>query len=481
LTQQSFWTSSHPSETDPRWLNLAPAVRRLFEDALNDREEETECLTLGEYVEQAWPIVEPSTEFLPNWHIDAIAEYLEAVTEGQITRLLINMPPRYGKSLLVSVMWPTWEWVANPETRFLFASYSASLSTKHSVDRRTIIQSEWYQERWGTRFRLSGDQNVKTEFQNDCRGVMVATSIGGTATGKGGNRLVIDDPHDPQKAESEVQRESAIRFFDRTLSNRLDDKKRDAIVVVMQRLHESDLSARCLELGYTHLCLPAESEGPTVVAFPSGREVSRSDGELLWPEREGPAEIVSVKAALGSYAYAGQYQQRPAPAGGGMFKREWFPIVEASPVAVAARCRFWDMAATSDGDYTVGVKMARSKEGLFYIEDVTRGRWTPFERDKIILQTAQLDGTSVAIYVEQEPGSAGKSVTDAMIRMLVGYPVYAERPTGDKQVRATPFAAQCEAGNVRLVKNIGANHAFIDEHASFPFGKHDDQVDTRLA
>jgi predicted phage terminase large subunit-like protein len=346
------------------------------------------------------------------------------------------------------------------------------------VDRRTIIQSEWYQERWGTRFRLSGDQNVKTEFQNDCqRGVMVATSIGGTATGKGGNRLVMDDPHDPQKAESKSSANRPSGSSTAPSAIVLDDKKRDAIVVVMQRLHESDLSARCLELGYTHLCLPAESEGPTVVAFPSGREVSRSDGELLWPEREGPAEIVSVKAALGSYAYAGQYQQRPAPAGGGMFKREWFPIVEASPVAVAARCRFWDMAATSDGDYTVGVKMARSKEGLFYIEDVTRGRWTPFERDKIILQTAQLDGTSVAIYVEQEPGSAGKSVTDAMIRMLVGYPVYAERPTGDKQVRATPFAAQCEAGNVRLVKNVSQNFAFLDELASFPNAKHDDQVD----
>ena len=142
--------------------------------------------SLPEFVRAAWPVLEPGTPYLSNWHIDAVSEYLEAVTAGQITRLLVNMPPRYGKSILITILWPVWEWIRRPETRWLFASYSGSLSVKHSVDRRTVIRSDWYQERWGDRYRLADDQNAKAEFSNDRRGVMVATSIGGTATGKGG-------------------------------------------------------------------------------------------------------------------------------------------------------------------------------------------------------------------------------------------------------------------------------------------------------
>lgn len=290
--------------------------------------------SFAEFVRDAWPVLEPVTPYLGNWHIDLIAEHLEEVTAGRETRLLVNMPPRYGKSILITVLWPVWEWLTRPETRWMFASYSSSLSTKHSVDRRAVIQSDWYQERWGERFKLSTDQNVKTEFQNDRRGVMVSTSVGGSATGKGGDRIVVDDLQNPKDAESDAVRLSALNFFDRTLSNRLNDKRRGAIVVVMQRLHQADISARCLELGYTHVKIPAEALGRTVVHFPSGREVVREDGDLLWPEREGPAEIDAARSQMGSYGYAGQYLQEPAPPGGGLFKREWFAgnVVEAVPV-----------------------------------------------------------------------------------------------------------------------------------------------------
>jgi len=218
--------------------------------------------SLSTFIRQAWPIIEPKSEYLQNWHIDAISEHLQAITDGKINKLLINMPPRHGKSILVSVMWPVWEWIRNPSGRWLFASYAGSLSTKHSLDRRTILQSEWYKANWGHVFRISGDQNLKTEYQNDRRGVMVATSVGGTATGKGGSRIVVDDPHNPMEAESDVQRESAIRFFDLTLSTRLDDLKTGAIVVVMQRVHEKDLSGHLLNQGgWEHLCLPSEYDG----------------------------------------------------------------------------------------------------------------------------------------------------------------------------------------------------------------------------
>jgi predicted phage terminase large subunit-like protein len=432
--------------------------------------------SLSEFVRAAWPVLEPGTEYLPNWHIDYICEHLEAVTRGEITRLLVNMPPRYMKSLTVSVFWPCWEWTGHPETRWMFASYSKDLSTKHSVDRRQVIQSGWYQDRWGQVVRLSDDANLKTEFMNDSRGVMLATSIGGTATGKGGDRVVVDDPHNPQQAESDVERKGAVTFFDRTLSNRLDNKRTGAIVVVMQRLHEEDVSARCLELGYTHLKLPAEASGRTVVAFPSGREVVREDGELLWPAREGPAEIKQAKAAMGSYAYAGQYDQEPAPPGGGMIKSVWFEPVDAAPVD-AAGVRYWDKAGTDGGgDFTCGVLMRRRHDGIFYICDVVRGQWSAHEREKRIRATAEQDGRSVAIWVEQEPGSGGKESAANTVINLAGWNVHAEPVTGDKAVRARPFAAQAEAGNVRIVRAPWVAD-FNAECDLFPMGKHDDQVD----
>src|SRR5712691_90086 len=254
-----------------------------LQDAVLKREAER---SLYSYVRQAWSILEPDVPFLSNWHIEYVVEHLEAVTAGQITRLLINLPPRYMKSLLVSVLWPTWEWVQAPHRRWIFTSYAESLSSKHSVDRRTILQSPWYQDRWGDRVQLASDQNVKNEFLNTRRGHMIATSIAGSTTGKGGSRIVVDDPHNPTQAESDALREAALAYFSRTLSTRLDNKNDDAIVVVMQRLHERDLSAVCLELGFTHVCLPAEAEVPTRLEYPrSSRVYHRAPGDVLWPAR----------------------------------------------------------------------------------------------------------------------------------------------------------------------------------------------------
>ena len=245
--------------------------------------------SLRAFVEQAWPVLEPTTPFLPNWHIDLVCEHLEAITAGETTRLLINLPPRYMKSLLVSVFWPVWEWISSPSRRWICVSYSDALSLKLSLDRRTLVQSDWYQARWGHTVQLSSDQNVKGEFRNTRQGVMVATSVGGSATGKGGDRIIVDDLHNPHQADSDAQREAALRFFRETLSTRLDTPKTGAVVVVMQRLHEADLSARCLELGYRHLCLPVEADVATDIVFPvSGRVVTRAPGHLLWPAREGP-------------------------------------------------------------------------------------------------------------------------------------------------------------------------------------------------
>src|SRR5688572_12788145 len=177
--------------------------------------------SLARYIEQAWPILDPAVPFLSNWHIDLLVEHLEAVSAGKTKRLLINMPPRSMKSLLVSVLWPTWEWLREPSRRWIFASYAESLAIKHSMDRRTVLQSPWYRDRWGDRVALATDQNEKREFRNTRRGHMAATSVGGSILGKGGNRIVVDDPHNPTQAESDTQRDAAIRYFSQTLSTRL--------------------------------------------------------------------------------------------------------------------------------------------------------------------------------------------------------------------------------------------------------------------
>src|SRR5580700_8988180 len=196
---------------------------------------------LGEFVRQAWHVVEPSTPFVPGWHIDAIIEHLEAVSRGQIRNLLINVPPRHMKSLLVSVFWPCWEWITWPERRWLFSSYAASLSTRDSVKCRRLIESPWYQARWADRFALTTDQNTKGRFDNNRSGYRLSTSVGGAVTGEGGDRIVCDDPHNVQDAESDSIRTATLEWWDVAMSTRQNDPKTTAMVIVMQRCHQRDL------------------------------------------------------------------------------------------------------------------------------------------------------------------------------------------------------------------------------------------------
>lgn len=246
------------------------------------------------------------------------------------------------------------------------------------------------------------------------------------------------------------------------------------MILVMTRWHEDDLAGRILS--------SEEGENWRVVRMPAlaedGDVLGRRPGEALNSERYPAEELLKIKAVLGSWAFEALYQQRPMPAEGGMFKREWFgKFVDAVPAQVEVRVRYWDKAATADdGDYTVGVRMSRTSDGLFFVEDVTRGRWSTGERDKVIRQCAETDPPGTVIWIEQEPGSSGVDSVQALIRMLAGYPVHADRVTGSKAVRAEPFTAQAEAGNVVLVKGHW-NAVFLDELMTFPNGAHDDQVD----
>lgn len=251
--------------------------------------------------------------------------------------------------------------------------------------------------------------------------------------------------------------------------------------MIMQRLHESDLVGHVLEKedrdDWTMLCLPAryEADHPFVYI----KDERKTDGELLWPGRMGEAEVVKIETALGSFAAAGQLQQRPAPRGGGMFKRHWFDVVQAPPVGLE-ECRGWDFAATvpkpgSDPDWTAGVRIGK-RDGFYYVLDCIRFRDTSAAVERSLLATARRDGRACFIRIPQDPGQAGVGQASTFTRLLGGYIVRAVRPTGSKETRAAPFAAQCEAGNVKVVRGPW-NEAFFSELETFPFGKHDDAVD----
>lgn len=272
--------------------------------------------------------MEPATPLVWGWHLEAICQHLQAVTEGRVRKLIINIPPRTGKSTIVSVLWPCWEWARNPSVRIMFASYAQQLSLRDSVRRRLVILSEWFQERW-PHVKLSSDQNVKHEFQNTALGYMVATSTGGTVTGRGGDRLVLDDPNDATQMESEAERESALTWFDLQWSTRGNNPNTYCEVIIQQRTHEQDITGHALRQSeWTHLKLPMEFTGQACATAIGWSDPRKSAGELLDERRFSKATVEALKKRLGPYGASGQLQQEPSPSEGGIIKRAWIRSYE---------------------------------------------------------------------------------------------------------------------------------------------------------
>jgi len=436
------------------------------------------AISLADFVRLSWHVLEPGQKYIHGWHVDAICEHLEAITEGELSRLLINIPPGTMKSTLVSVFWPAWEWGPKdmPHMRFIGASHEQGLAVRDTRKMRRLITSEWFQQRWP--LRLTGDQNEKMFYENAATGFRQACAVK-SMTGRRGDRVAWDDPHSVEAALSDAERETALRVFQETLPTRLNNPDSSAIVIVMQRLHEADVSGFILEgdYGYEHLCLPMEFEADRRCATSIGFEDPRKEeGQLLFPDRF-PREVVERdKKVMGSLAVAGQFQQRPAPRSGAFFDWSKIEIVDAAP-KLRAVVRYWDKAGTEGaGAFTAGVKMGVGEDGLFYVLHSERGQWAAAQRERTIKQTAQLDGVGVKVWIEQEPGSGGKESAESTIRNLAGFTIQAERPTGDKATRAEPFAVQVEAGNVRLVRGDW-NEAYMNEMKTFPVGKYKDQMD----
>lgn len=411
-------------------------------------------------------------EVSPSWHwgwkhLAHVRRRLEAVTVGEARRLMIFMPPRHGKSEQVTVRYPVWRLERDPATRVIIAAYAQSLAERFSRRARRIADE---------RIALSRERATAGDWETTVGGGVRAVGVGGGITGHGGDLVVIDDPlKSREEAESELVRDKVFEWYKDDLRTRLEPG--GAIVLIQTRWHEDDLAGRLLA--------EAEQGGEQweVVSLPALAEeddpLGRKPGTALCPERFPVADLERIRDVLGSYSFSALYQQSPSPREGGFFKTSMIEIVDVAPTS-ARRVRYWDKAATIDGDFTVGVLMARAQPGAFYVEDVVRGQWTPAERDRVMARTASVDrenhGAAVAIWCEQEPGSSGLESAQATVRLLTGHPVRYERSTGSKEVRADPFAAQVEAGNVRMARATW-NRAYLDELRSFPAGKHDDQVD----
>lgn len=436
------------------------------------------CQSFSGFVKEAWHVIEPGTRLRWNWHMEAMCLHLEAITFGRMSPwLIINVPPGSSKSTVVSVLWQAWEWgpCGLRHHRFVSTSFEEGNVKRDTRKTRNLIQSDWYQALWPD-VRLT--RTAELSFENDATGTREGVTFA-AVTGKRGDRVIIDDPHSIRGAESEAERGRATREFLEGGLNRTNDAETSAMVVVMQRLHETDLTGVLLarDLGFVHLCIPMEFEPERASSTPIGwRDPRTTEGELMDPARF-PREMVERQKKAGEYSWAGQYQQRPAPRGGGMFKRHWFRIIPAAP----SRCRWvraWDFAATKaeGAAYTAGLKMGRTPDGEYVIADVRRMRGSAAEVERLLVNTARQDGHEVRGSIPQDPGQAGKAQVQYLLKQLAGYTYTASTETGDKVTRAEPLAAQAEVGNVLLVEGAW-NEAFLEELEGFPSAKFKDQVD----
>lgn len=459
-------------------MELTPEqIREIGPEALQKVRAELARRSLLEFTRQAWPILEPGVRMKEGWVLEAICEHLEAVARGDIKRLLINVPPGSSKSRLARVMFPLWVWTHKPWARIIGASYALTLSERDSYYARTIVQSDWYQQNFGV--TISSEQGAKVNFDNSHMGGMRAISVGGATTGFRGDLLLCDDGHNNSDGESDAKRSEAIQWFLETFQTRVNDLDNTPIVLIGQRIHEEDMYAAALDLGYEHLNIPMEWEEEQRKTTSIGWTDPRTkEDELMWPERFSADAVERLKKALGPYAASAQLQQRPVPRKGGMFQVDSIRQIDELPDEEFIAVRAWDLAGSEGkGAYTVGVKMLwGQKSQQFYIADVQRQQLGGGAVRELIQKIADEDGLATKIMVPQDPGQAGKVVVQDIIALLHGYNAKAEAQSGSKEVRAEPLASQVEIGRVNILKRTWTK-AFLDELRFFPKSKYKDQVD----
>lgn len=447
-----------------------PSARAALEDALL-RED------FGYLLRRAFATVFPGDEFQPNWHIDHLAHEMSMVASGETLRLLINQPPRSMKSFIASVALPAWLLGRNPALRIIVVSYSQELASELHRQFRMIADAKWYRRAFP---ELVAERNAGSEFVTSLGGSRYATSVGGTITGRGADLIIVDDPHNASEIHSDAARKKVIDFFGGTLLSRLNDKERGAIVVVMQRLHEDDLSGHLLEAGgWRHVMLPATAIEDADFVLSHGVH-HRRRGDLLQPQREGEQALKQIKAAMGSAVFSAQYQQQPIPAEGNFIKMAWFRRYAAEPITSGARhiLQSWDTAMSmgTASDWSVGTTWLVLK-GNYYLIDVARGRWEYPQLRRVIVERATRFKPRMILI--EEAGS-GKSVLQDLVNnrppgMIRPIGV---KPLGDKRDRMGSVSHKIEAGLVLLPREAPWLADFMTELLAFPNGRHDDQVDS---
>jgi len=448
--------------------------------------------SLAQFTKEAWHIIEPETKLLWNWHMDTICGYLEAAYERKITRLIINVPPGSLKSILVSVMFPAWVWIQDPSQKFLGVSNIQDLAIRDATKTKRIITDEWYQKQWP--LALQADQSAKTNYENQKTGFRISLGMTGNITGKRGDIVLIDDPHDAESAQSDVKRTGDIRTYDGKLSTRVNHQATSVFIVIMQRLHHMDLTGHLLsktKRKWVHICIPMEYEAE--LTYDAGKDIGRpelndprtEEGELLFPALFPADSVESLKEDLGEYGTAGQLQQRPSVKGGGILKQHWFriwpddvqfPICDHIWVS-------WD-TAYSEKDLENNSYSACTQWGLF---------WNPDQqRDCLILLDVWYDQVDYPTLrnmakriddVKQpdchliEKKASGQSLIQDLRQARIRVKAY--NPDKDKVTRAYSIQAMLESGQVYVPDRKWARH-FTYLASTFPTGvsESNDLVDT---
>ena len=389
-------------------------------------------------------------------------------------------------------MWPAWEWASHPERRFVCSSYSASLSLDLATAQLRLVASDWYQQRF-PHVKLAPDQQSKSKFDTQAHGFRISTSTGGTVTGKGGDRLVVDDPHNTREAESDVIREGVINWWRRTFASRGNDAKTVTKTLVMQRVHERDLSGVLLdEGGWEHLCLPTEFAPARRCKTSLGFEDPRThEGELLQPERFGPEEVKQAKIDLGPYGYAGQHDQTPSPATGGLFKNEWWrfwrhaweaEIPELRDRTVILPIRFNSKVFSWDMNFKEGKGLDLVAGGVWgedgasqYLLDLFWEQVGFIDSLEGLKKQAAKHPDYSAILVEDKAN--GSAIMQVLRKENKLHSILEIEPQGGKESRASASSPQVAAGNIFLPLHATWRDKYIQEHSSFPKAAHDDAVD----
>lgn len=441
---------------------------------------------LYEFVREAWHIVEPDVSFVDGWHIRAICDYLMALYEGRIpnNKLIINIPPRHMKSLLANVFFVAWAWTKKPSLKFLCTSYGEDLAVRDSIKCKKLIQSEWYQARFD--IPLSSVPDTTAKWGNIFGGYRYSFGFGGAITGQGGDYILIDDPLKSTESDSDLIRKKVNDDFDQAIFNRLNDAKTGKIVLIMQRLHEIDLVGHIQvekKMAWEHLILPAEYEGEVFTSSIGFKDPRTETAELLWAEKFGRKEIDDLKVVLSERGVSGQLQQRPAPAGGFIFKRQWFARVHREHSVVGV-FHSWDTAQSIEPDaaYSCGIVAELTADWRLYIREVVRKRLlfpqlqeeiqTLAEKYQNVLSGVIIENKSSGIQAVQ---TLRQSSPQWLAEIIIPF-----NPKGDKDARQYQAAKYCEMGCVLLPfpsEEVVWLKDFEDEIFTTPSSAYRDQAD----